>query len=276
MEMLIYRNINKNSTVSHLLNSNTNDLSKNISVQEMSLLSCFKKIFGFKSKKVIKNDSIDNKTTTTNITKETNLTKTNNSNVQVDNIQLAQITNNTCVFVTDNKTYDTEDYGYHSIPQESQLDSQTSLDLSFDESIKAASTAFYNNNEQNNIEESVELFINKIQSLIEIYIRPLIALNILNKSEYLILFQNMEKLVPVTKYLLQNIIQNNDYTNSSLKTVFETYETYLCGLPDAIKLLKDLLVYHEEFYLFLKVFKFFYIKILLLLKNFLLDFKRFL
>jgi hypothetical protein len=253
--MLIYRNNNKNSTVSKLLNSNTNDLTTNMTVQESSLLSCFKKIFGFKNKNVIISEkseieSIDNKTT--NITKETNLTKlnNNNNNAQADNIQLAQTT--TTNFM-DNKSNDTEDYGYHSIPQESQLDSQTSLVLSFDESIEAVSTAFYNNNEQTSIEESVELFINKLQSLIEVYIRPLIALNILNKHEYLVLFQNMEKLVPVTKYLLQNVIQNNDYNNSSLKTVFETYETYLCGLPNAIKLLQNLLVYHEEFYLFLKV-----------------------
>ncbi len=43
----------------------------------------------------------------------------------------------------------------------------------------------------------------------------------------------------------------NHFQIFKLKIVFETFETYLYGLPNAIKLLQDLLMYHEEFYLFL-------------------------
>ena len=260
--MLVYRKKRAtNSTVSKLLDSKTNDLTANMTVeQSSSILCCFKRILGRKTEKIMKKsqfESINNKTTATtltttatNVSKETtNLIKNNVQTDKDERIQLAPITN--CMFVMDNKTNDTEDYGYHSIPQESQLNSQTSLNDSLDESIEAASTMFLSNEEQTCVEESIELFINKLQTLIEVYIRPLIALNILNKNEYLILFQNMEKLVPVTNYLL-NVIHTNDFNNGSLKTVFETYETYLCGLPNAIKLLKDLLVNHEEFYLFLK------------------------
>ena len=205
--------------------------------QKSSVITCFKNVFQIMNKKKTFEctSSINNKTAATTIT--TTTTSTNNNRI----IE--------CV-VTDNKTNETEDYGYHSIPRESQLDSQTSLTTSFeeinenDESIELTS--------QISIQASVELFINKLQSLIEVYIRPLIALNILSKKEYLILFQNMEKLVPVSKYFY-NVVVSNDY-NSSLKIVFETFETYLCGLPNAIKLLQDLLVCHEEFYRFLKVY----------------------
>lgn len=127
---------------------------------------------------------------------------------EIDNSELTK--NESIEYENKNNQNETEDYGYYSIPYECDINSKIneinedffnsqSTFLSFSSHDSTSFDLLLNNDNKNekyfdkSIINNIELFINKLEDLIEIYIRPLIALNILNKKQYLILFQNMEK-----------------------------------------------------------------------------------
>lgn len=61
------------------------------------------------------------------------------------------------------------------------------------------------------------------------------------------------KLIPVTKFLL-NILESRSETRSeTIKIVFDSFITYLNGLPKAISLFSQLTCNHAKFISFLEV-----------------------
>lgn len=132
----------------------------------------------------------------------------------------------------------------------------------------------------------IENFLNNMQSVIDVYVRPLAIFKILDIEQSLTLFQNIEKLVPVTRFVLNMInsyeqnptklpnvelvykIKKFEYHQSfnlfilivliislylKLKVVFESFKTYLLGLPKATSLLGELAVTSDLFMDFLEV-----------------------
>ncbi|CAF1043896.1 unnamed protein product [Brachionus calyciflorus] len=101
--------------------------------------------------------------------------------------------------------------------------------------------------------EEINEFLSQIQQAIENYVRPSIMFKVLTIDESLILFQNVEKLIPVTKFLdnLINSIETNSNYNTSLKIVFDAFKVYLNGLPQAVNLLEDLTISNDKFVKFI-------------------------
>ncbi len=101
----------------------------------------------------------------------------------------------------------------------------------------------------------LENFITNIQLGIEAYVRPSLVLNILTQSECFELYQNIEKLVVVAKFLL-NIIDQYESMSlvnvDSLNIVFTVFKTYLDGLCDAMGLLGHLTCQNDNFNIFVE------------------------
>jgi hypothetical protein len=114
------------------------------------------------------------------------------------------------------------------------------------------------------VQQDIEEFLFKMQDSIEIYVRPLINSNIVSRQECLFLYQNIEKLIPVTKYLLNMFTSlktlKTDRTSSSFNTnsndmlniVFDTFKIYLNGLSKALLLLDSLTRRNDYFISFIE------------------------
>ena len=144
-----------------------------------------------------------------------------------------------------------DDLGYHSMPASSKHSSSTSL----------ATTESGFNSEDGSISNAssfravLEQFIGDLQNGIEAYVRPTIALGILTERENFMLYQNVEKLVPVAKFLLNVIgqLENDAHVSSdSIKIVFSAFRTYLGGLPAAVDFLGEVTNSNDGFVLFLE------------------------
>jgi hypothetical protein len=165
---------------------------------------------------------------------------------------------------------DSDDCGYYSIPRtDGSQPSLTSIgqdndfnniNSSIESSLHSLNVAHEENISFDDLKQEIleksEEFLSKIQVAIEAYVRPIMALKLISKSQYLRLFQNMEKLIPVTKFMF-SIITQTDLNNFALNLgkfniVFETYETYVFGLPLAIQLFEELLRYNNEFNQFVR------------------------
>lgn len=134
------------------------------------------------------------------------------------------------------------DCGYYSIPTSSKTSTISSVaDLEYSNPI--------------NFKTEIESFLSQIQQAIDTYVRPCMMLNVLAIEESLVLFQNIEKLIPVTKFL-DNIINSTDNGSgwySSLKIVFDAFKVYLTGISNAINLLEELTLSNKKFINFINV-----------------------
>ncbi len=147
------------------------------------------------------------------------------------------------------------DCGYHSmprtnsIPNTKSLYSLSSLASSSDSHLSTANLE----SQFQQFKHETEHFLLQIQKAIEKFVRPSIVLNILSINECLSLYQNLEKLCAVTKFM-QNFMQNQLESNfDMLNVVFDAYKTYLNGLPKSLVILGDLLSTNEKFAAFTNV-----------------------
>lgn len=149
-----------------------------------------------------------------------------------------------------------DDVGYHSMPTNSLASSKHSSTSS----LATAESGFssYDEGSTNSISSfkaSLEQFIGDLQHGIQAYVRPTTALNILNERENFMLYQNVEKLVPVAKFLLNVISQlENDSVISpeSITIILNAFKTYVSGLPAAVEFLGKLTNVNESFVLFME------------------------
>ena len=122
---------------------------------------------------------------------------------------------------------------------------------------KLASESFFSDK---TIKSNIESYLNDLQNAIQIYVRPCIVLEILSVHQSLDLYQNVEKLIPVTKFML-NVISTSCQNDKSpvlpnaesINIVFDSYITYLNGLPKAIHMLSELTRSNQKFISFLEV-----------------------
>jgi hypothetical protein len=99
------------------------------------------------------------------------------------------------------KTDSDSDYGYFSIPHtdDSCLNEKFHTAKSNSDNEESISYTCVSNRDDNaktvlsDVKSIITQFLIDIESLIEVYVRPTIALNLLNKQEYLNLYQNLEK-----------------------------------------------------------------------------------
>lgn len=157
-----------------------------------------------------------------------------NKNIQVDE------TVNNCYEIETQSTeihkIELSDCGYYSIPTSSKTSTVSSInDLESCNSL--------------NFRPDIEDFLDQIQKAIDMYVRPCRMLNILEIEESLMLFQNIEKLIPITKFLdnIINSVENGSGWYTSLKIVFDAFKVYLTGLPNAINLLEELTFTNKKF-----------------------------
>ncbi len=104
------------------------------------------------------------------------------------------------------------DYGYHSIPRTCfssssilSFNSPTILSTSSTEcniQITNQLASSVNSNVVKDINLAINDFLQKIQCLIDVYVRPCMVFKILSTEQSFGLFQNVEKLIPVTRFLL--------------------------------------------------------------------------
>lgn len=148
------------------------------------------------------------------------------------------------------------DYGYCSIPSKENLHSISSGSINSTLSVASSSNSSHRSTDDK-INSSIEslldecgLFLKKMQCAIDTYTRP--CLNILGLNEYIILYQNVEKLIPVTRFFT-NLLRTTTTSDSikqhaqTFKIVFESFKTYLIGLPLAIELLDRLTNNNQKF-----------------------------
>lgn len=133
------------------------------------------------------------------------------------------------------------DCGYYSIPRT----------VTAPASSVSSTSDLGSNYSTEDLKDEINEFLNQIQNAIENYVRPSIMLKVLTIDESLSLFQNIEKLIPITKFL-DNIINSNSMINS-YKIVFDTFKVYLNGLPNAINLLEELACSNDKFVKFIDV-----------------------
>lgn len=148
-----------------------------------------------------------------------------------------------------------EDAGYHSMPANSLASSKHSSTSSLSTAESGFSSDEGSINSVSSFKASLEQFISNLQHGIEAYVRPTMALNILSDSENFMLYQNVEKLVPIAKFLLNVISQlENDSAISpeSIQIIFSAFKTYMSGLPAAVELLGKLTNVNESFVLFME------------------------
>ena len=163
----------------------------------------------------------------------------------------------------------TADYGYHSIPRinsceiNSSESKQTSCSSLLTTASSSCSSGFVDMKQDSLkscttlFKDELESFLVDIQCGIETYVRPSVVLKILSQSECLELFQNVEKLVPVARFLL-NVINSCDVDANgclnaeSLNIVFSSFKTYMSGLSEAIEFLGYLSATNEDFILYLE------------------------
>jgi len=155
---------------------------------------------------------------------------------------------------------ETVDHGYTSDPNcVTKQTSSSSLSTSSSKSSGFCDTEVH---EQDQVKDDainpfkayLEAFIVNLQSGIEAYVRPSLVLNVLSQSECFVLYQNVEKLVPIAKFLLNIISQFESLSLvnvDSLNIVFTAFKTYLGGLTDAMDLLGRLTSQNDSFMLFL-------------------------
>lgn len=214
--------------------------------------------------------------------------KSNNCKVKSNIYDSRQLSNYVDVDDLKRDHYDlTTDYGYFSIPatdserntltskinstdkNENGCDDENddlfqSLSYTTSSSISDFTDSFLSSNkkkdnhDKNNdlIKYKIEDFLYELQDAIQTYVRPCIVLKILSIQQCLDLYQNVEKLIPVSKFML-NIIGSLDQISlpnaESVNIVFESYKTYLDGLPKAICLLSELTKNNKMFISFLNV-----------------------
>lgn len=181
--------------------------------------------------------------------------KPTNKNIYIDN----KVTSNQVEIVTNGKCLkqeETIDYGYCSIPaNENPLISE----FSSTSDLCTTSSSKYTDILTIDVEfkQEIDDFLNNIQKAIDIYVRPSIMFKVLSIEEAFMLYQNIEKLIPVTKFLY-NIINSfdlnlNELPNAeSLKIVFDSFKIYLNGLPKSISLLGDLTYSNDKFFKFIE------------------------
>jgi hypothetical protein len=116
------------------------------------------------------------------------------------------------------------DYGYCSIPRTNSIPNTKSLASDFGSSSAASSsssiavdsikpaaavaTTARRHHVVVKFKSECDYFLAQIQQAIDVYVRPSIVLNILSISECLALYQNIEKLIPVTRFM-QNVLCNS-------------------------------------------------------------------
>jgi hypothetical protein len=172
-----------------------------------SLISCFNRQISLKTKKSI-------------------ALKTEGQKYETEEDVALTIGNN-------NDMNDTIDYGYYSIPTSggsltSQKDSfsisssssssssseakhlKTKSFSSLSSVISSSSSLSLNElNQQaidlDSIKFEIENFLNNMQLVIDVYVRPSAMLKIISVEQSLFLFQNIEKLVPVTRFILNMV-----------------------------------------------------------------------
>lgn len=153
------------------------------------------------------------------------------------------------------------DHGYCSIPRTSvsslprtQCSASTSSssgivsDISQVESKQSAGEVI------NKFKSECDYFLNQLQQAVDVYVRPSMVSNILTINECFNLYQNIEKLVPVTRFMTNVLFSSNQSclpNADMLKIVFDSFKTYLLGLPNAINLLSELTSQNEQFVEFL-------------------------
>lgn len=160
---------------------------------------------------------------------------------------------------------ETIDYGYHSIPRASSCESQISAKQSYSSlSTSSSKSSGFCEEETHtpckdvisSFKADLENFIREIQCGIETYVRPSVVFNILSQLESFDLYQNVEKLIPVAKFLLNIIgqLDNNPCALNvdSMNLVLTTFKTYLSGLAKSIQFLHQLSTENDEFILFLE------------------------
>jgi hypothetical protein len=142
---------------------------------------------------------------------------------------------------------ETVDYGYFSIPRtETNKNSvntksftscsYSSLDTacSFESNKKEANLSAHEQEEcdgyLDDIRAQIEAFLGNMQSLIDSYVRPSVMFKVLSVQQALDLYQNVEKLIPVSKFML-NIVNSyqsnpNKLPNAELVKIIIFYLFY--------------------------------------------------
>ena len=213
---------------------------KNQSRQIKSLISCIKP-FG-----ITKNNEVQKK-------------------VSVEEVIVKESFETVEVLTSDIGQEQTVDYGYYSIPRANSCKSHISSTKQYTSLSSSSSKSSGFCEEETYIpcadavssfKADLENFIREIQCGIETYVRPSVALNILSQQESFDLYQNVEKLIPVAKFLL-NIIGQIDsssgaFNADSLNIILTAFKTYLSGLARSIEFLHHLTTENDEFILFLE------------------------
>jgi hypothetical protein len=137
------------------------------------------------------------------------------------------------------------DGGYYSIPRTNSIPNTKSLASDFGSSASSignskasgeSDDSAYNPVTLQRTESVIqkfksecEYFLDQIQQAVDVYVRPTFVLQILSIDECLNLYQNIEKLIPVTKFM-QNILsscESNDLPNTDLVSNRLHNKTYL-------------------------------------------------
>ena len=186
------------------------------------------------------------------------------------------------VKLQDNYDNETVDYGYFSIPRtETNTKSFTSCSYSSLETAFSSGSSKHEQGESHldDIKAQIESFLGNMQLLIDSYVRPSVMFKVLSVQQALDLYQNVEKLIPVTKFMLNIVNSHQSNPNKlpnaelvrinfleinlffvlifvfyvKLTLVFDSFKTYLNGLPNAIELLGELSTHYDKFIMFLEV-----------------------
>ena len=151
---------------------------------------------------------------------------------------------------------ETVDYGYFSIPRtETNKNSvntksltscsYSSLDTacSFESNKKEANLSAHEQDDGylHDIRAQIEAFLGNMQSLIDSYVRPSVMFKVLSVQQALDLYQNVEKLIPVTKFML-NIVNSYQSNPNKLPNAELVKIIFLC-------IFIEFLTYRDLFFL---------------------------
>ena len=159
---------------------------------------------------------------------------------------------------------DEDDYGYFSMP--SNRSELATLSSNSGSSIAtAASTSRQSTTDT--FRQQIDAFAASIGAAVDAYVRPCAVFGVLSGEQCIGLFQNIEKLVPVSKFLssmMSSAAASSSASTStatvlqlpkaeSMNIVCDAFKTYLHGLPRAIRLLDELVATNQSFTHFLNV-----------------------
>jgi hypothetical protein len=114
-----------------------------------------------------------------------------------------------------------------SLPS-SVISSSSSSSLSLDELNQQAI-------DLDSIKFEIENFLNNMQLVIDVYVRPSAMLKILSVEQSLLLFQNIEKLVPVTRFIL-NMVNSYEQNTDKLPNAELVSLIYLGDLLSSLNI----------------------------------------